>query len=90
MIESKRHLTGEITHAWPHSNCFTVPQRRSPGRKQYGAKEILWGARHADILSEDALGNVVVDIRRFHDTVPTDPVAGFPYPPQPPRPHEPT
>jgi inward rectifier potassium channel len=49
-------------------------------RRQYGDKEILWGARHADILSEDAQGNLTLDIRKFHDVTPTVPIDGFPYP----------
>jgi inward rectifier potassium channel len=50
-------------------------------RKRYADGEIVWGARHADILSEDAEGNIVVDVRKFHDLVPTRPLEGFPYPP---------
>jgi inward rectifier potassium channel len=49
-------------------------------RHRYEANDILWGARHADILSEDDKGNVILDIRRFHDTVATQPIEGFPYP----------
>jgi inward rectifier potassium channel len=49
-------------------------------RHRYLDHEILWGARHADILTEDSEGNVVLDVRRFHDVLPTDPVDGFPYP----------
>jgi inward rectifier potassium channel len=49
-------------------------------RRRYQEHEILWGARHADILTEDADGNIVVDVRRFHDTNPTEPLDGFPYP----------
>jgi inward rectifier potassium channel len=40
---------------------------------------VVWGARLADILSETADGNVLVDLRRFHDLTPTAPVPGFPY-----------
>jgi len=49
-------------------------------RKRYLDQEIVWGARHNDILSEDGQGNVVVDVRRFHEVLPTEPVEGFPYP----------
>lgn len=49
-------------------------------RRRYLTSEILWGARHADVLSEDDAGNVILDVRRFHDVEPTDPVEGFPYP----------
>ena len=49
-------------------------------RTQYLDGEIVWGARHADILSEDAQGNLVVDVRKFNDIVPTKPTPTFPYP----------
>jgi inward rectifier potassium channel len=49
-------------------------------RRRYVDQEILWGARHSDIISEDDQGNVVLDVRRFHDVLPTEPVEGFPYP----------
>jgi len=49
-------------------------------RKRYQEQEIIWGARHADILTEEADGTLVLDIRRFHDIDATEPVEGFPYP----------
>jgi inward rectifier potassium channel len=49
-------------------------------RKQYEDTDVVWGARHGDIISEDAEGNVVLDIRRFHHVVPTEPLEAFPYP----------
>jgi inward rectifier potassium channel len=48
-------------------------------RKRYDDHEIIWGARHADILTEDAEGNIVMDVRRFHDIQATPPFEGFPY-----------
>jgi inward rectifier potassium channel len=57
-------------------------------RHEYEHMEILWGARHADILSETPDGNLVLDLRRFHDVVPAEPTPGFPYP-RPPRPAQP-
>ncbi len=48
---------------------------------RYFAKDILWGARLADVLSETPDGNIVLDLRRFHDVEPTAPTADFPYPP---------
>jgi inward rectifier potassium channel len=54
-------------------------------RKRYLDGEIVWGARHADILAEDTDGNLVLDIRRFHDILPTEPVDGFPFPAPPPE-----
>jgi inward rectifier potassium channel len=48
-------------------------------RKRYLGFEILWGARYADVLSESGDGSLILDVRRFHDVVPTEPVDGFPY-----------
>jgi inward rectifier potassium channel len=53
-------------------------------RKRYVDGDVLWGARHADILSEKDDGTIVLDVRRFHETVPTEPVDGFPYRHSPP------
>jgi inward rectifier potassium channel len=47
---------------------------------QYYARQILWGARHSDILSEAGNGDLVLDMDKFHDTEPTAPTAEFPYP----------
>jgi inward rectifier potassium channel len=49
-------------------------------RKTYLDHEIVWGARHVDILSDDEDGGMTLDVRKFHDLVPTKPIAGFPYP----------
>jgi inward rectifier potassium channel len=38
-------------------------------QRRYEMKDILWGARLADILSELPDGRVQLDIRKFHDTV---------------------
>ena len=54
-------------------------------RRRYLDQEIIWGARHADILTEDADGNLVLDVRRFHDILPTEPFDGFPFPGAPPQ-----
>jgi inward rectifier potassium channel len=54
-------------------------------RKQYEDTDILWGARHSDILSVGEDGGLVADIRRFHDVTPTEPIDGFPYPTAPPK-----
>jgi len=47
---------------------------------------IVWGTRLADVLSETPDGNVVLDLRRFHDLAPTAPIPGFPYGERPDRP----
>jgi inward rectifier potassium channel len=49
-------------------------------RRRYYDYQIVWGARHADILTENPDGSLVVDMRRFHQLVPTQPIEGFPYP----------
>jgi inward rectifier potassium channel len=47
---------------------------------RYFLRQILWGARHADVLSEVSDGELVLDLRKFHDTEPTAPIPDFPYP----------
>ena len=37
----------------------------------YYARDVLWNARPVDILSKNADGNMVLDLRRFQDTEPT-------------------
>jgi inward rectifier potassium channel len=46
----------------------------------YNDTTIAWGARLADILSEEPNGDVILDLRKFHEIVPTKPMEGFPYP----------
>ncbi|HVZ73017.1 MAG TPA: ion channel [Polyangia bacterium] len=47
---------------------------------RYFAHQILWGHRLVDVVSEDADGDVVLDLTKFHDTEPTAPTPTFPYP----------
>ena len=47
---------------------------------RYFAKDIVWGARLADVLTETPDGHLLLDLRRFHDVEPTAPAPGFPYP----------
>ena len=49
-------------------------------QKRYSDDEIVWGARHADILREDADGGLTLDLRNFNVLEPTEPTADFPYP----------
>jgi inward rectifier potassium channel len=51
---------------------------------RYFAKDILWGARLADVLSETPDGHLLLDLRRFHHIEPTAPTPDFPYPAQTP------
>jgi inward rectifier potassium channel len=48
-------------------------------RRHYTNKEVLWGARHADVLTERPDGTIVLDLTKFHDTEPTRWSAEFPY-----------
>jgi inward rectifier potassium channel len=48
-------------------------------RRHYGHDEVIWGARHADVLTEQPDGSIVLDLRKFHETVPTLATAEFPY-----------
>lgn len=45
----------------------------------YEAKQVVWGARHADLLSTRDDGGLTLDIRRFHDLLPTPSTNDFPY-----------
>lgn len=53
------------------------------GRHRYMANEVVWGARLADVLSELPDGRLKLDVRRFHDIVPSTPTDTFPYPASP-------
>jgi inward rectifier potassium channel len=54
---------------------------------RYFANQIVWGARHADILSETPEGNLVLDLGKFDVVEPTKPTETFPYPrPEAPQP----
>jgi len=49
------------------------------GRQRYVDRDIVFGARHADVLSELPDGRLQVDLTRFHDLVPTEKTEDFPY-----------
>lgn len=46
---------------------------------RYEAKQIRWGARHADMLSERPDGKLRLDMRQFHEVVETRRTDQFPY-----------
>jgi len=48
-------------------------------RQDYTDKQIVWGKRHADVLSEEADGTLTLDVRKFHDMIDTEATADFPY-----------
>jgi inward rectifier potassium channel len=47
---------------------------------RYFTHQILWGHRHADVLSEAPDGDLVLDLRKFQDVERTVPTPDFPYP----------
>jgi inward rectifier potassium channel len=49
-------------------------------RHTYIDGDIVFGARHADILAENEDGSITLDLHRFHDIQPTLAIEGFPYP----------
>lgn len=49
------------------------------GRHKYTDEAIVWGARHADVLSEEG-GVLVLDLAKFHELTATERIEGFPYP----------
>ncbi len=49
-------------------------------RYRYKLEDIVWGARLADVLSELPDGRLQLDIKRFHDILPTEPTTTFPFP----------
>jgi inward rectifier potassium channel len=51
-------------------------------RMRWEHQDVLWGARHVDVLSEKPDGRLVLDVTRFHETVPTTATPDFPYPQQ--------
>jgi inward rectifier potassium channel len=46
---------------------------------RYEAKDVLWGARHADMLSERPDGRLRLDLNQFHEIVTTQKSSEFPY-----------
>ena len=50
------------------------------GFRSYDATDILYGARHADVLGYAPDGLLMLDLREFDNVVPTAPIEGFPYP----------
>lgn len=48
-------------------------------QRRYEHGDVLWGARHADVLTEREDGTILLDLRKFHDTVQTRATTEFPY-----------
>jgi inward rectifier potassium channel len=49
-------------------------------RNTYDHSQVVWGARHADMLSERPDGGLILDMKQFHRVVATKPTELFPYP----------
>jgi inward rectifier potassium channel len=50
------------------------------GQHRYFTHQFLWGFRMTDVLHEDADGDLVLDLHKFHHTEPVAPTETFPYP----------
>jgi inward rectifier potassium channel len=50
------------------------------GQAVYEPEDLVFGARHADVLSLDADGNMLMDASKFDALLPTKPTATFGYP----------
>ncbi len=48
-------------------------------RAVWATSDAVFGARLADVMSEPSPDRMVLDLRRFHDLVPTEPTETFPY-----------
>jgi inward rectifier potassium channel len=53
------------------------------GQVVYEGSQIVFGARHADVLSLHENGNMVMDTHKFDELIATEPTSSFPYPPPP-------
>jgi inward rectifier potassium channel len=49
------------------------------GSRQYFTHQVIWGARHRDVLSEASDGALILDLTRFDEREPTPPTPEFPY-----------
>jgi inward rectifier potassium channel len=49
------------------------------GQTLYESRDIVYGARFADVLTEEENGDLVLDIRKFDDVVSSRPTDDFPY-----------
>jgi inward rectifier potassium channel len=69
----------EIEFVLTLSGTDELSVQKLHAQKRYVAKEIRWGARHADMLSERPDGRLRIDMGRFHELVDTPPTDDFPY-----------
>jgi inward rectifier potassium channel len=57
-----------------------VTSQTVQAQHRYFDNEIVWGAHYADILSELPDGDMLLDLRRFHELEASRPTVDFPYP----------
>ena len=76
----ERFLAEDVTLTFEVSGTDDTSLQPVHARCVYAARNVVFGARLADVLSELPDGNVKLDLARFHDLVPTAPTDAFPYP----------
>jgi inward rectifier potassium channel len=72
-------IKDEIEFVLTLSGTDELSVQKLHAQKRYEAKEIRWGARHADMLSERPDGKLRIDMTQFHKVVPTESTEDFPY-----------
>ncbi|BDG01390.1 ion channel [Anaeromyxobacter oryzae] len=70
---------GEVELTLEVNGVDEVSGQHVHAQRTWLAPAIAWGARLADVLSETEDGNLLFDLRRFHEVTPTQPAPGFPY-----------
>jgi inward rectifier potassium channel len=76
--ETLRASEAEITISLSGTDDTTLQPVHA--RHTYEDTSIVWGARPVDVLSETAEGDLLLDVRKFHDIEPTEATPDFPYP----------
>jgi inward rectifier potassium channel len=72
-------LKDEIEFVLTLSGTDELSVQKLHAQKRYDGKEIRWGARHADMLSERPDGKLRLDMTQFHEVVETQRTDEFPY-----------
>jgi inward rectifier potassium channel len=70
---------GDIELALAISGTDETTLQPVHARATWSAKNVVWGARPADMFSEPESDVVRMDLRKFDDVVPTEALPGFPY-----------
>ena len=75
----KSFADGEVELAVSLSATDETTLQPVHARKTWSAKNIVWGARLADLMSEPTPDRIVIDLGKFHDLVPSAATDTFPY-----------